>query len=353
MPCLQAGALRSLARRIFEALQVPSEEAAWVAEILVRADLAGHESHGVMRLPQYVQAIRSGLTRPEARFEIVQDSLALALIDGHWGFGQVVARGAMELAIRKAKNTKIASVGAYHLSHVGRLADYTRMAAEQDLVGIMMVNAGGASSLVAPFGGREGRLGSNPLSIAFPTGGTVPFILDMTTSVVAAGKVRVKAQRGEETPEGWLIDSEGRPTADPNALDREPRGAMLPLGGIAGHKGFGLAMVVEILSGILARGGFGGRRAQQFSNGTCIVAIDISAFVDPDEFYAEIADLLAYVKTAPTAPGVAAIMYPGEPEAVAQQQREREGIALDEGTWQPILALARELGIDTPPLPPC
>jgi LDH2 family malate/lactate/ureidoglycolate dehydrogenase len=352
MPCLQADELRSLARRIFEALQVPTEEAAWVAELLVRADLAGHESHGVTRLPQYVQAIRSNRTRPGARFEIVRDSPALALIDGHWGLGQVVARGAMELAIRKAKDTKIASVGAYHLSHVGRLADYTRMAAEQDLVGIMTVNAGGTSPLVAPFGGQEGRLGTNPLSIAFPTGGTVPFVLDMSTSVVAAGRVRVKAQRGEQTPEGWLIDAEGRPTTDPSVLDREPRGAMLPLGGLAGHKGFGLAMVVEVLSGILARGGFGGKRAQHFSNGTYTVAIDISAFVDPDEFYAEIADLLAYVKTAPTAPGVTAIVYPGEPEALAQQQREREGIAVDDVTWRPILALARELGVDTPPLSP-
>jgi LDH2 family malate/lactate/ureidoglycolate dehydrogenase len=352
MPCIQAGELRSLARRMLEALRVPSEEAAWVAESLVRADLAGHEAYGVMRIPQYVRAIRSGLTRPGARFEVVQDAPALALIDGHWGLGQVVARGAMELAIRKAKEAKIASVGAYHLSHVGRLADYTRMAAEQDLVGIMTANAGGASPVVAPFGGREGRLGTNPMSIAFPTGGSVPFVLDMATSVVAEGRVRMKRQRGEQTPEGWLIDHEGNPTTDPGVLDREPRGAILPFGGLAGHKGFGLAMVVEILSGILARGGFAGDRAQHFGNGTYIVAIDISAFVDPEEFYAEIDDLLAYVKTAPTAPGVAAIMYPGEPEAVAQQRHEREGIALDGATWQAIVALARELGVDTPPSSP-
>ena len=150
MPYVPAGELRSLARRLFEALQVPSEEAAWVAELLVRADLAGHESHGVIRIPQYAQAIRSALTHPGTPFEIIQESPSLALIDGHWGLGQVVARGAMELAIRKAKETKISSVGAYNLYHVGRLADYTRMAAEQGLVGIMTVNAGGASPLVHP-----------------------------------------------------------------------------------------------------------------------------------------------------------------------------------------------------------
>ena len=349
MPCISTEGLRSFTRRLFEALQVPSTEAAWVAELLVRADLAGHDSQGVMRIPQYAQAIRSALAQPGAPIEIVQESPTLALIDGHGGLGQVVARHAMELAIRKAKDTKISSIGAYNLYHVGRLADYTRMAAEQELVGIMTVNAGGASALVAPFGGRAGRLGTNPMSIAFPTSGSVPFVLDMTTSIVAEGKVRVKRQRGERTPEGWLIDHEGLPTTDPNVLYEEPRGAILPLGGPAGHKGFGLAMVVEILSGILARGGFAGQGAQRFSNSTWIVVIDISAFVEPSEFHAEIDDLLAYVKSAPTAPGVAAIRYPGEPEAIAQQQREREGIALDEETWQPILALAHELGIDAPP----
>jgi LDH2 family malate/lactate/ureidoglycolate dehydrogenase len=347
MPRIQAGELRSLARRLFEALRVPSAEAAWVAELLVRADLAGHDSHGVIRIPQYAQAIRSAFIQPGASFEIIQESPSLALIDGHWGLGQVVAQHAMELAIRKAKATKISSVGAYNLYHVGRLADYTRMAAEQELVGIMTVNTGGASPLVAPFGGTAGRLGTNPISIAFPTGGPVPFVLDMATSIVAEGKVRAKRHRGQKTPEGWLIDHEGRPTTDPNVLYQEPRGSILPLGGPAGHKGFGLAMVVEILSGILARGGYGGQGAQRFSNGTWIVVIDISAFVEVSDFHAEIDDLLAYVKSAPTAPGVAAIMSPGEPEAIAQQRREGEGIVLDDATWQQIMGLARELGIAT------
>jgi LDH2 family malate/lactate/ureidoglycolate dehydrogenase len=347
MPCIPAGKLRSLARRLFEALQVPPDEAAWVAELLVRADLAGHDSDGMIRIPQYAQAIRSAVTQPGALFEIIQESPAVALIDGHWGLGQVVARRAMELAIRKAQETKISSVGAYNLYHIGCLADYTRMAAEQELVGIMTANTGGASPLVAPFGGRAGRLGTNPISIAFPTGGSVPFVLDMTTSVVAEGKVRAIRQRGERTPEGWLIDHEGHPTTNPHVLDQEPRGAILPLGGLAGHKGFGLAMVVEILSGVLAHGGSGGQGAERFSNGTWIVVIDISAFVDISDFHAEIDDLLAYVKSAPTAPGVTAIMYPGEPEAITEQQRERQGIVLDEETWQHITGLARELGITT------
>jgi hydroxycarboxylate dehydrogenase B len=345
MPLIQAGELRSLARRIFEALRVPPDEAAWVAELLVRADLVGHDSHGVIRLSQYAQAIRSALVRPGAPFEIIRESPSVALIDGRWGLGQVVARRAMELAIRKAKERKISSVGAYNLYHVGRLADYTRMAAEQDLAGIMTVNAGGISPIVAPFGGAAGRLATNPISIAFPTGGSVPFLLDMATSTVSEGKVKVKRQRGEKAPEGWLIDHEGRPTTDPNILYQEPRGAILPLGGDAGHKGFGLAMVVEILSGILARGGYGGQGARRFSNGTFIVVMDIGAFVEPSDFHAEIDDLLAYVKSAPTAPGVVAVTYPGEPEAMEQRQREREGIPLADETWQQIRALAHELGL--------
>jgi uncharacterized oxidoreductase len=345
---VQAEELRSLAEGIFERLDVPREDASWVAELLVRANLVGHDSHGVIRIPQYAQAIKSRLVQPGAAFEIIRESPATALINGNWGLGQIVARRAMELAIRKAKESMISSVGAYDLYHVGRLADYTRMAAEQNLVGMMMVNSGGASPLVAPFAGAAGRLATNPLSVAFPTGGSVPFVLDMATSIVAEGKVRVKRNRGEKTPEGWLLDNQGRPTTDPSTLYREPRGAILPLGGSAGYKGFGLAMVVEILSGILACAGYAQEGAQHFSNGTFIIVVDISAFVEPPEFRAEVDDLLAYVKSAPTTPGVAAIMYPGEPEAMEQQRRERHGIAVEEETWQQIRALAQTLGIDTP-----
>jgi len=345
MPRVRAADLRSLAGRIFEALQVPHEEAAWVAELLVRANLVGHDSHGVIHIPRYVQAIQAALVQPGAAGEIAAESPSMALINGHGGLGQIVARRAMTLAIKKARETKISSVAAYNLYYVGRLADYTRMAAEQDLVGIMMVNGGGASALVAPFGGTAGRLGTNPLSMAFPVSGGVPFILDMATSMVAEGQVRVKRHRGEQLPEGWLLDHQGRPTTDPNALYQEPRGALLPLGGSAGHKGFGLAMVVEMLSGILAHGGYAGQGANRFANGTFMIVIDINAFVEPSEFRAEIEDLLTYVKSAPLAPGVEAIMYPGEPEALEQERRERDGIPLDDETWQQVTALAQELGI--------
>jgi uncharacterized oxidoreductase len=348
MPRIQAGELRSIGTRIFEALRVPHEEALWVAELLVRANLVGHDSHGAIRIPQYAQAIQSARVQPGAACDIVKESPSTALINGHLGLGQVVARRAMEVAIHKAKETRISAVGAYNLYHVGRLADYTRMAAEQGLAGIMMVNGGGASPLVAPFGGVAGRLATNPISIAFPTGGSVPFSLDMATSMVAEGKVRVKRNRGEKTPEGWLLDHQGRPTTDPNALYQEPRGAILPLGGSAGYKGFGLAMVVEILGGILARGGYARQGATRFSNGTFSMVIDISAFVEPSEFRTAIEALLGYVKSAPTAPGVEAIMYPGEPEAREQQRREREGIPLEDETWQQIIALAQELNIATP-----
>lgn len=345
MPHISPAELRSLGAKIFEGLQVPHDEAGWVAELLVRANLAGHDSHGVIRIPQYAQAIRTGHVQPGVRFEIVKESPATALVNGHWGLGQVVARRAMELAIQKAKAAKISSLGVYNLYHVGRLADYTRMAAEQDLVGIMMVNGGGAAGIVAPFGGTAGRMGTNPISIAFPAGGAGPFLFDMATSVVAEGKVRVKRNRGEQVPEGWLLDNQGQPTTDPNAFYQEPRGAILPLGGSVGHKGFGLAMVVEILSGILARAGYAREGANRFSNGTFIIVIDISAFVDPEAFRTEIDDLLRYIKSAPKALGVEAILYPGEPELAEQQKREREGITLEDETWNQILALAQELGI--------
>jgi len=346
MSRIQAGELRSLAARILEALTVPPGEAAWVAELLVRANLVGHDSHGIVRIPEYAQAIRAALVQPGACPEIIKESPATALIDGHWGLGQVVARRAMELAIQKARHTAVSSVCAHHLYHVGRLADYTRMAAEQDFVGLMMVNSGGASPVVAPFGGMAGRLATNPLSIAFPTGGPVPFVLDMATSVVDEGKVYVKRNRGEHIPEGWLLDHQGHSTTDPNDFYQQPRGAILPLGGAAGHKGFGLAMVVEILGGILSHAGYARPGDQRFSNGTFIVVIDINAFVDPHEFRHEIDELLAYVKSAPMAPNIEAIFYPGEPEALEQQRREQGGIPLEDQTWQEIAMLAGELGVD-------
>jgi len=335
-----------LGGKIFEGLNVPPEEATWVAELLVRANLAGHDSQGIIRIPQYAQAIKSGQVQPGAPLEIIRESPATALLNGNGGLGQVVARRAMELAIRKAKATTVSAVGVSNLSHVGRLADYTRMAAEQDLLGIMMVNGGSASASVAPFGGLAGRLGTNPISIAFPTGGAVPFLLDMATSVVAEGKVRVKRNRGEQAPEGWLLDNQGRPTTDPQAFYQEPRGAILPLGGRAGHKGFGLALVVEILSGILARAGYAREDTDRFSTGTFIAVIDISAFVDPAEFRTETDALLHYLKSSPTAPGVGAILYPGEPEVGEQQTREREGIPVEAETWQQLQLLAQELGIE-------
>jgi hydroxycarboxylate dehydrogenase B len=351
MSRLRAGDLRLLSQHLLEALQVPPEEAAWVAELLVRANLVGHDSHGVSRLTEYAHAIRTGLVQPRATPEIVEESPSTARINGHRGLGRVVARHAIALAIRKAQEMCISSVGAYNLSHVGRLGDYTRLAAEQNLVGIMMVNTGSVSPLVAPFGGSAGRLGTNPLSIAFPVRGGVPFILDMATSVVSEDQVSGKRQTGEPLPAGWLIDHQGRPTTDPDALYQEPRGALLPLGGSAGHKGFGLAMAVEMLSGILACGGDVGQAEDCLANGTFMIVIEISAFVEPSEFHAAIDDLLSYVKSAPLASGVEAIMYPGEPAAKEQQRREREGICLAAETWQQITALAQELGI---PLPtPC
>jgi LDH2 family malate/lactate/ureidoglycolate dehydrogenase len=345
MPRISAGKLRSVGSQIFAALHVPPEEATWVAELLVRANLAGHDSHGVIRIPQYARAIRSAEVQAGASIEIVKESPSTALINGNWGLGQIVARRAMEIAIQKARETTISSVAAHNLYHVGRLADYTQMAAEHNLVGIMMVNGGGGSPIVAPFGGTAGRLATNPISIAFPTGGTVPFLFDMATSIVAEGKVHVKRNRGEQAPDGWLLDNQGNPTTDPNAFYQNPRGAILPFGGSVGHKGYGLAMVVEILAGIVARAGYARPGATRFSNGTFIVVIDISAFLDPGQFRTEVDDLLHYVKSAPKAPGVEAILYPGEPEDQERQRREHDGIPLDDGTWQQIIILAQDLGI--------
>jgi uncharacterized oxidoreductase len=351
MPIFKPEELKQASSDIFQAAGAPKVEADLVADFLVRANLAGHDSHGVIRVPQYVGEIKAGHLIPGAPIKIVQETPSTALIDGNWGFGQVIAKRATEIAIEKARTQKISIVNVYNSNHIGRLGDYPHMAAQQDMIGIIMVNAGGAGQSVAPFGGTARRLATNPISIAVPTGGEVPLILDMATSVVAEGKVRVKRNRKQKTPDGWLIGSDGNPTNDPEALyANPPRAAILPLGGLtAGHKGYGLAFMIEILTGILARNGYSNEKASRISNGTVLIVIDVATFIPVEEFKHQVLDLIRYIKTSPCIPGVNEILVPGEPEYKEEKKRLKEGIFVEDETWNQIKRLAEEFGVKSLP----
>jgi hydroxycarboxylate dehydrogenase B len=345
MPTLQPKPLESLAREIFQAIHVPPTGAAWMAQLLVRANLRGHDSHGVIRVPQYVASWKKGQANPMAEPVVVQDGPATALVDGKLGFGQIVARRGMELAMEKAAAIGISAVGVFNSNHIGRLADYTEMASERDMLALLAVNAGGAGQRMAPWGGRAGRLSTNPIAFACPTGRGIPVSFDVATTMAAEGKIRVKRNRKEQMPPGWCLDADGNPTTDPNAIYGDPPGTILPVGG---HKGYSLALMIEVLAGILARGGYSKENPGPILNGMFMVVVNIQRFVEPGTFRAETDDLIRYLKTSPPVSGVDQILTPGEPEAITEAKRRQSGIFVEDQTWGQILQVARELGVAIP-----
>jgi len=237
MPTVLADRLTRIGAALLKAAGASDEEADAVAVGCVNANLAGHDSHGVIAIPTYIDRIKAGHIVPGAKWTIVQETLTTTVIDGHWGFGFHVNAKAMALTIEKAKTANVAACTVFRQSHVGRLAAYPMMAMREGMIGLATADSGRSPKHVAPFGGREARLGTNPISIAVPSDLDAPFYLDMATSAVAAGKIQLAVARGEEIPRGWIIDAEGRHTTDP----REYRngGALLPLGGTEGYKGSG------------------------------------------------------------------------------------------------------------------
>lgn len=345
MPYFTKQQLQKITSDIFRAGGVPESEAETVAELLVASNLAGHDSHGVIRIPQYIGLIDSGLIQPGVDIQIERESASHALINGNWGFGHVVAQAAMSLAIEKARTSTVSAISVYNCNHIGRIGSYPMMAAEAEMMGITLVNAGGTALYVAPFGGRDGRLATNPLAIATPTRTGHPMLLDITSSVVAQGKIRVAVNKGESVPLGWLIDSEGEPTTDPRDLNGTPPGALLPLGGIVGHKGYALGLMIDILGGALSGAGCSGSGNTRLQNGVLMIAVDIAKFTELEDFYTHVEGLAAHVKASPTAPGFQEILTPGEIEARQTAQRLRDGIPIDAETWRQIRETAAEVGI--------
>jgi uncharacterized oxidoreductase len=345
MPTLRHEPLEGLTRDIFQAIRVPPTGAAWMAQLLVRANLRGHDSHGVIRIPQYIASWRTGEANPTADPQVVQQGPATALVDGRLGFGQIVARRGMEVALEKAAGMGVSAVGIFNCNHIGRLADYTEMALERSMLAILTVNAGGAGQRMAPWGGRAPRLSTNPIAFACPTRNATPISFDIATTVAAEGKVRVKRNRKERLPLGWVLDAEGQPTTDPNALYGNPPGTILPAGG---HKGYCLALMIEILAGIMAHGGYSTEHPGPILNGVFMFVVDIARFVPATTFRTQVDDLVRYLKTCPTAPGVDRILTPGEPEMLTEAERRRSGIFVEDETWGQIEAVARELGVPIP-----
>jgi hydroxycarboxylate dehydrogenase B len=341
MPTVAAADLERLARDIFAARGVPADDAGWVATLLVRANLRGHDSHGVIRIPQYVAALQEGTLNPKPQMRLVVDTPTVAILDGDGGFGQVVARRGVAVAIERGRAHGLAAVALRGANHVGRLADYAETAASEGLIGLLWANARGGLN-VAPWGGAGRRLGTNPHAIAVPgPHGAVTLSHDFASSVWAEGKLRVKFNRGETVPPGIMLNGRGEPSSDPREYYTEPPGSLLTAGA---HKGFGLSLAVEILGGILSGAGAASGEPSVFRNGTLIVTLDPARFLPLADFHAQVSALLDWVRSSPRAAGATEILVPGEPEARMERERRAAGVPIDDETWRQIRQAADGVG---------
>lgn len=340
MPIVQADRLTKIGAALLRAAGASKDEADAVAIGCINANLAGHDSHGIIAIPTYIDRIKVGHIVPGEKWTIVQESPATTVIDGHWGFGFYVNAKAMELTIEKAKKSNVAACTVFRQSHVGRLAAYPLMAARAGMIGIATADSGRSTKVVAPFGGREARLGTNPISIAVPSDLDGPIYLDMATSAVAAGKVALAAARGEEIPQGWVVGKDGKLTTDPKQLRQG--GALLPLGGTEGYKGSGLAAMVEILCGILTGLGFGVEPTGRHNDGTFMAVFNVEAFRPLADFKKEVADFARYLNATPPSEGSKGVLYPGEIENRTEKERRKSGVDVEDATWDKLKALASE-----------
>lgn len=329
---------------VYATTGMPEEDARLAADSLVRADLWGHQSHGVMRLSWYVGRLRSGVMRPVTEPELLVDAGAIAVMDGRDGVGQVVATRAMREALRRAKAHGAGVVAVRNSNHFGTAMYYTLMAPPEGCVAFLSTNA---SPAMAPWGGRKKMVGTNPWSIAAPAGQHAPMVLDIANTGVARGKVYLARQKGLPIPLGWAITAEGKPTTDPVEA---VAGIFLPMGG---HKGYAIAVMMDVLSGVLtsSRFGIGVHGPYQTEHrsgcGHLMIALNIEAFLPLTEFNTRMEQLIDELKSVPLAQGFDEVVYPGELEARNEEQNRREGLQLPEDTEADLRKLAQETGLQS------
>lgn len=312
-------------------------EASAVAAHLVEANLQGHDSHGVGMLPTYIRNIKKGFCLPNQHAELVSTNGPTIVVDGKLGFGQVVGPEAMQMGINIARQQGTAVVALKNAHHLGRIGGHAEYVVKSGFISMHYVNVVGHDPQVAPFGGTKPRLSTNPFCCAIPVDGRDPIVLDMATSAIAAGKVRVARNSGLQVPEGSLIDHEGKATTDPNVTVQDPPGAQIHFGK---HKGFGLAFICELLAGALTGAWSmqpGNERQGTVVNHMLTFILNPDVIGNKEKFTSETIAMIDYMKSTPTAPGVDSVLIPGEPERIAKLDRATNGIPIDEISWEAIL----------------
>ncbi|MGJ7508122.1 malate/lactate/ureidoglycolate dehydrogenase [Variovorax sp. GT1P44] len=345
---LQASTLRKQVASVIAAAGSSSAEAEQVAANLVLANLSGHDSHGVGMVPRYVDAVAEGGLKPNSGIKINLDAGAMLALDGQRGYGQIVGVQAMELGIARAKAQGSCIMSLANAHHLGRIGHFAEMATAQGLVAMHFVNVL-SRPVVAPWGGGDGRFGTNPCCIGVPLAGAEPFILDFATSRVAQGKMRVAYNKGERVAPGHLIDEHGAPTDDPGVVvvpqSNGLFGALMTFGE---HKGYGMAVACELLGGALTGGGTWHRpadTARTVLNGMLVVLIDPVKLGTEASFAQEASAFIEWLRQSPPGAGFDAVQIAGEPERKARATREREGIWLDDATWSEIVEAGRKVGV--------
>jgi LDH2 family malate/lactate/ureidoglycolate dehydrogenase len=336
--------LRAFATAVYISAGMPEPDAALAADTLVQADLWGHQSHGVMRLSWYAARLQAGVCAPIAAPSFAVDAGAIAVIDGHDAMGQVLAARAAEEAVRRARAHGIGAVAVRNSNHFGTAMYFTLMAARQNCVAFLATNA---SPAMAPWGGRKKAVGNNPWSWAAPAGRHAPMVLDIANTGVARGKVYLARQKGQKIPEGWALNAAGAPTTDPaEAIE----GIILPM---AQHKGYAIAVIMDMLAGILPGSGSGTGVAGPYQAerrsgaGHMMIALDIAAFQPLTDFAARMERMIAELKSVPLAQGFEEVFYPGEIEARSDARNRADGLLLPADTIADLRALADKLGLQS------
>ncbi len=346
---LNSDAAFALIRDIFQTLAVPPDHCTIVAEILMEASLSGYDSHGIMRVPMYAGDIRRGAIDPNAQLEIVQETPASVHLDAHFAFGPIAATQAVRLASAKAQEVGIGCVGLGNSNDIGRLGGYLQQPAAAGLVAVMLVNDAGSGPWVAPWGGTQPFLSTNPIAAAIPWQVDLPIVIDISTSVVAGGKLKMLANLNQDPPADWLVDLQGNPTTDLSTFYALPRqSAILPLGGlISGHKGFALSLLVDIIAGALGGSGCSsGEESGLNRNGVFVTAIDPAKFVGRQQFEESVAQLVDNLKASTKAPGNDEILVPGERAHRERQHRRAQGIPVDPPTRDAIKEILAEINLN-------
>jgi uncharacterized oxidoreductase len=344
--------LHDIAERVFSAAGSEPEEARLIADHLIEANLRGHDSHGVGLIPNYLQHLSGGTVFANRKGRVVSENGSLIVYDGERAWGQIAAREATMVGIAKARDTGVAVVALRNPHHIGRVGTYGELCAGAGMISFHFVNVTDARPAVAPWRGTDARFSTNPVCIAIPGPGPErPIILDMATSVVAMGKVRVARNKGEEMKPGMLLDGEGKPTTDPGAMYGERRGALLTVGE---HKGYALAFVCEMLAGALC--GSGTMRPERqgrntATNGMLMIVIDPSRLVDREWLREEITAMTAYITASPPRNPQEPVLIPGDPERLTRAERIKNGVPVDDETWRELTVAARGVNVlvEAPP----